>query len=446
MADVQPLRGIRYPFETLSNDAITRKVAPPYDVIDPQHRDELYERDPHNIIRIILNRGPVTGDDETTVSRYNRARRYMMDWLGSGVLEHDSRPAVYPHKQTYPAPDGETYQRNGFLARVGLEPFENDVILPHERTHKGPKEDRLRLLKACECNMSPIFALYDDPDMEVESLFEETRRRDPAMDITTNRDGIDHQMWMLRDRQVHRQLERIFEDKQLLIADGHHRYETSLAYRRFRRQTAADPEQVSADAPFNYVLTFLVNVHAQGLHIFPTHRVIDGTSEWTPRGLGDAIAQMNHFECDRLSPELVDQPGRLQAKLESEGQSGTCFVFVLDRTPMLVRFTADSAADCFENDLADSVRQLDVTVLHHVLLERLIGPDQHSSDSKPRYDYIRKTQKALDRHGRSGNMVALMNAPSIGQVMDVAKAGERMPQKSTYFYPKVLSGLVMSPV
>ncbi len=443
MADVRGFRGIRY---DLSGDEREAEdlVAPPYDVIDEEEQAELYERHPRNIIRLILNRHRETDTDED--NRYTRARRHLMDWMADGTLQVDRDPALYVHYQDYEGADGELYTRRGFLGAVRLTPYDQEVVLPHERTLRGPKEDRLALMKACEANMSPVFLLYDDPDNEVDDLLAEHRDETPWMDVTTERDGIRHRTWPVFDGKAQCRVAGMLEDKQLLIADGHHRYETALAYRNFRREVA---EQSREPAPYDYVMAFMVNMHDPGLQIFPTHRIIYGVEAFEPNDLLSQLDASPYFETEWLETDARRSPRAVTDELEASGKRAPSFAFLADawETPLLVRFAGDAESPVFDEETGREVRQLDTAILHEAILDRMIGIDKQAQEEKRNLHYTRDLDEAVGAADAPDNqLVALMNPTDISQVVEVCRSGGKMPQKSTYFYPKITSGLALNPV
>ncbi len=438
MADIRGFRAIRY-----NVDDPAQVVAPPYDVIDPEEQDELYARHPANVVRLILNRQHDTDTAEN--SRYTRARRHLMDWLAKGVLRQDERPALYAHHQTFTDAHGNEHTRKGFLGLVRLANYDEEIVLPHERTLRGPKVDRLELMKACEANMSAVFVLYDDPDREVDALLE-AHREEAALDVTTEHDGIHHQLWPVFDGEAQCKIAGVLKDTQLLIADGHHRYETALAYRDFRRQVAEEPDD---NAPYEYVMTFLVNVHDPGLQVFGTHRVVHGVEDFDLDALLAKLDDTGLFKVRKLAAEHVDDPLRLKDQLEEAGEHAPSFVFLAPQAagPILVQYTGDETADIFDADTPDEVRRLDVSILHEGILDRMLGISKEAQEAKTNLSYIKNFHQAVAARTQGDHqLVVLMNPTPVDQVAAVCKSGGKMPQKSTYFYPKILSGLTINPL
>ena len=443
MADIRGFRGIRYDVREEEREA-EDVVAPPYDVIDENEQTDLYERHPHNIIRLILNRQ--TDSDTEENNRYTRSRRHLMDWLAKGVLNVDREAAMYAHYQDYEGATGEAYTRRGFLALVKLTEYENEVVLPHERTLKGPKVDRLKLMKACEANMSPVFLLYDDPANEVDELLAEHRPDSPSMDVTTSADGIRHRTWPISDGEAQCKVAGILSDKQLLIADGHHRYETALAYRNFRREVAEEPIE---DPPYDYCLAFMVNMHDPGLQVFPTHRIIHDVEGFDARSFASDLDDSPYFQTEWLDVDHRSDPTRAIDLLEETGEEAPSFAFLAEGwdRPLLARFAGDTSSPIFDEETIPEVRRLDTAILHEAIIDRMIGIDKEAQEAKTNLHYTRDLDEAVEAADDPGNqLVALMNPTKVSQVVDCCKSGGKMPQKSTYFYPKVLSGLVVNPL
>jgi uncharacterized protein (DUF1015 family) len=440
MADIRGFRGVRYDLDSLEADA-EDVVAPPYDVIDTDQQQSYYEQHPHNVIRLVLNREHDQDNEEN--NRYTRARRHLMDWLAEGALTLDDTPGLYAHYQDFDDPRGERYTRRGMLGLVGLEPYDQEVVLPHEKTLRGPKVDRLKLMKACEANMSPVFLLYDDPERKIDELLAD-HRASRVLDATTERDGIRHRLWPVFDEDVRHRVQEFFEDEQLLIADGHHRYETALAYRNFRREVDESPRET---APWEYVMAFMVNMHDPGLQIFPTHRLVHDVEAFDPDELTRALRDSSHFELRDLDETLQSDIDGTIEQLERAGDDAPSFVFdghAWER-PKLVQFTGTVDSPVFDNETHEDVRQLDTAILHEAILDRMLGIDKEAQEAKRNLEYTRDLDEAVDATSDDDyQMVVFMNPTEIGEVIDVCRSGGKMPQKSTYFYPKVLSGLAIN--
>jgi len=415
MADVKPYPGIRY--RLAQPDEAAAVVAPPYDVISPAGQQALEERDPRNIVRLELSRD-AEGDTDS-VNRYTRAADLFRQWLDAGVLEREASPALYVYGQRYEL-DGAQQERLGLMAALKVEPYEAGVVLPHEQTFSKHKEDRFQLLSAARAQFSPIFGLYSAPDAGVRGRLEAVTAAQPAA-AAVDADGVEHRIWPVTDSGFINWAIQAFAGKQVFIADGHHRYETSLRYRDHRRAEQPD----APDSPFDYVMTFLVEMDDPGLVLLPTHRLI-------PAGLpqpDELRAKLEpYFRIEDTTLEAVDELAHHQIGVVL--WDGRAWKLTLTDAGALSRLdTAHSAA----------WRDLDVVLLHRLVLEEALGRDEHAE-----VVYTRDPAEARDRV-TSGEFQAsfLLPFPNVEELKDVANAGDKMPHKSTYFWPKAISGLVI---
>jgi len=441
MAEVKPLPGIRY----AASESIAALVTPPYDVISPEAQTRYYERDPHNIIRLELGREE-PGDDVLD-NKYTRAAMLFAQWRLDGILRQDA-PSLYLYEQRFTV-DGREHRehvRTSLLARVRLEPWEAKVVLPHEQTLAKPKEDRLRVLRACAANLSPILALYDDPHEELAKSFMPLRRRQPAVAFTDEA-GEQHRLWTVPDPILAATVASFFNARPLYIADGHHRYETALAYRDEQRDLR---KELLSDDAANYVLMALTAVEDPGLVVLPTHRVIGDVAPDVLASLPTRLGA--HFTLAALPP--TDIQGWLSA-LASAGQGGqaNAFVLVLPQGAYLATLNdagrAAMATTGPDGKASEAWRRLDVAVLQELLLHQALGITEEVIREGNRLRFTRSADEAAaavraDTNGAT--LAALLNPTPPAAMRDVARAGERMPQKSTYFYPKLITGLVINPL
>ena len=459
MADVRPVPGIRY---TPATD-LAAVVTPPYDVISPEAQARYYERAPENIIRLELGRDEP--DDDELDNRYTRAALTFADWRLHGVLQQDA-PALYLYEQrfTTPALDGGERTRLSLLARVRIEPWEAGVILPHERTLSKPKSDRLKLARATAATLSPIMALYDDPRGELAKALAKSLKRAPDADFT-DEGGESHRLWVVRDAALIERVASFFRDRQLYIADGHHRYETALAYREELREARRElpPEDAA-----NFTLMALSAIEDAGLVVLPTHRIVRGVAT-------ERLAEFQRdleglFEVAPLAAEGAEGQDDLDGlaapdvihALATAGDGGqrVAFALVAPDGVRLLRLTDAGRAAMEERAAGGSSalsdagasaawRGLDVAVLHELVLARGLSVSEQAIRAGEHVTYTRDAQAALDavRSGADGAQLAfLLNPTPPAAIRDVARAGDRMPQKSTYFYPKLITGLVINPL
>ena len=449
MADVRPVSGLRY---TAQAD-LAALVTPPYDVISPEAQDRYYERHPENIIRLELGREGATDTDLD--DRYTRASMTFAEWRLRGVLRQDP-PTLYVYEQRFSVA-GADYTRASLLARVRLEPWEAGVVLPHERTLSKPKDDRLKLVRACAANLSPIMALYDDPRGQLDKRLARVRRRKPAVAFS-DESGEEHRLWPAGDALLNAQVASFFDSSRLYIADGHHRYETALAYRDEVRSLR---RELMADDAANFVLMALSAVEDPGLVVLPTHRLLrdlapdrlaalDATLEaWFEREpLGDTfdaaqwiarLAQAGHAERARTAVVLVRPDGATLWRLTMAGQAA------MREGAAASLVTADTEETAGERSAA--WRALDVVVVHALVLGQALGVNAQAVADGRHVTYTRDAAAAVTavRTG-DASLAVLLNPTPPTAIRDVALAGDRMPQKSTYFYPKLITGLVINPL
>jgi uncharacterized protein (DUF1015 family) len=444
MAKIRPLRGIRYNSELFAPATLSQLVAPPYDVIDEEELRGYYARHRYNVVRMDLN--IIRESDHAENNRYTRARRHLMDWLARGVLRVEDEPALYVHYQDFALVDGTRVTRRGFIGLVELAEYSEGVVLPHEFTLRGPKIDRLELMKATECNLSNVFLLYEDPQQQVDTLLASAIELDkPALSIDTE-DGITHRLWVVKDEAIIGQVAELLRAQSLLIADGHHRYETALAYRDFRREVE---EERVVDAPYEYVMSFMVNMSDPGLQVFPTHRVVHDVAGFDLAAFKAKIAAAPGFTIEAV-PGLDARDGlKLRAYLAQAGLHMPSFLLLApsDAQAHLVQFAGDVTHAGFDVHTPREVRELDVAILHELILDHMLGIDRAAQEAKTNLRYMKKLDEALAAADDPANQaVFLMNPTPVAQVHAVCRSGGKMPQKSTFFYPKILTGLVINPL
>lgn len=401
-------------------------MAPPYDVITPDDQRRYYAQDPRNVVRLIA--GEVKPTDQPGDNKYSRAAAFFQEWLAEGILRREPGPCLFAYQQTFALPrSGEVRSRTGLLCLVELEPFGRGV-LAHERTHARPKADRLSLTQAVEANLSPVFSLYEDPSGAIRRMVRSSESGNPRFTITTDGQEI-HRVWCVGDEAQWRALAGALASSRLFIADGHHRYETALNFRD--KQRLAHPE-APADAAFNYVLMLLVAAEDPGLVILPTHRALRDLDGFNPNDLLARLRaryRLRHMEGRASLLEALDEP--------SAGH----------------RIGIATAAGLATLDIprlrpgSNPVDALDVTVLHREILERELDLHEGVLENELHLTYSRDANLLLDRVAKGHAQAAfLLRPPGVRDVLAVARTGQVMPQKSTYFYPKPLSGIVFNPL
>jgi uncharacterized protein (DUF1015 family) len=416
MADVQPLRALHYDPAVVG--LLADVVAPPYDVIDAGQRAELIERSPFNVVAIDLPRGEP--------DPYSIAGELLDSWQLQGVLVRDREPAIWAHTQDYTGPDGRRLTRRGFFCRVRIEPYGPGRVRPHERTHPGPKEDRLRLTRATRANISPIFSLFSDPGQAAWNALSPFTQEPPWGEVS-DPDGTVHRLWRVADAGAIAAVQAAAREAELLIADGHHRYETMQAY----------ADEVGGEGEHRYILMCLVALEDPGLTVFPTHRLVSGLDPARRDALAKALARdfnATEVPLEQLAPQPGDGPLQL-GFIDGDGP------------PRRLTLKDQAIADAVLEGHSAAYRQLDTGVLEALLLKDALGYSDEDIAHFNGLFYARDTAEAIAMV-RSGEYDAafVMRPTPVEQVRDVAAAGENMPPKSTYFFPKLLTGLLFSPL
>jgi uncharacterized protein (DUF1015 family) len=415
MAEVRPIQSVYY---DLAKVALADVVAPPYDVIDEAQRAALAGRSPYNVVELDLPRDR-DGDP------YQHAGELLSEWTDEGVLARDSEPAIWALEQDYSAPDGSRLTRRGFLARVKLAPY-GEGIRPHERTQPGPKEDRLRLTRATRHNLSPIFALHPG---DAWHRLEPALGDEPWGDVTDG-DGTTHRVWRIEDPAVHEAIATELAPGELLIADGHHRYETSLAYQA----------EVGSGGPQDYVLMALVSLEDPGLTVFPTHRLISGLADDPAKqeALGSGLREL--FEVEEVPADQLDPGG-------TEGVGVFGYMDSHHKQAFRLRLASNPALDRALAGRSEAYRTLDAAILEELVLKEILGMSTEDIAAKRGIGYTPSIDEALAKLDAGDYQAAFLLRPTpVDQVREVAAAGETMPPKSTYFFPKLLTGLVFNPL
>jgi len=428
MAEISPFRALRY---DPAAAPLAELVTQPYDKITPGMQERYYAASPYNFVRLVLGKRQ-EGDDERS-NAYTRAADSYCEWRRKGILRPDPEPALYAYSQRFPIPGtkGER-ERTGFIALVRLEDYESGVICRHERTLTAPKADRLHLLRATAAQFEPLFLLYSDPRQELASRLQPER---PPEAEVRDEYGALHRLWKVSNREEIEFIRNTMAEKKLLIADGHHRYETALEYRNLMRERTGG---AAGEAPFEHAMVALFPMESDGLVILPTHRVVSGLDRFHTEDL--VRGAQPYFEVHAAGTQMEAQ--QVVALLEAAGREGPAIAAVTSGGVFLMRARA-GAADRLLADVSTRQRGLDVVLLHKVLLEHVLGVSEEAVREERHLAYLRDATEALARVRAGANAAFLMNPARIEQVRDVAFAGQVLPQKSTDFYPKLLSGLTI---
>ena len=412
MAQIEPFAAIRYDFAGLGGD-VSSRVAPPYDVLDQEEKDALLAKSDRNVVAIDLPHIPPKSAGPAEC--YDRAARTLAGWLADGTFVREAAPALYVYHQTFTV-EGKTYTRRKFIARLRLTPFSQGVVLPHEQTFGGPKEDRLALTKATRCNLSPVFGLYTDPGDEIGSAFAAAITKPP--DVTATLEEVENRVWIVTGDAAIDRVRSVMAAKRVFIADGHHRYGTALLYRdHIARQFGGS---LPDEHPANYLMMVLASMDDPGCLILPYPRVLVNVkldailAAWRP---GTAPAPL-------AEADLVLFEG---ASGRSEG----------------VRFTNRSALAAVAPDRSEAWRALDSAYIHRYLIDELTAK---SDIGLPAIRYVKSAAHAKAGARDENGVALLVNATPMEQLRAVSEAGDLMPQKSTFFYPKLATGLVINPL
>jgi uncharacterized protein (DUF1015 family) len=415
MAEVLPLKAVHY---DLGKVALGDVTAPPYDVIDAAKRADLVDRSPHNVVEIDLPEAPDEGD------RYEHAARLMEKWKDDGVLTADAEPTLWALEQDYTGPDGRSLTRRGILCRVRLAEYGEGAIRPHERTQPGPKEDRLRLTRATRHNLSPIFSLHPGTTWDLLGGAPEGEPWGEA----TDEDGTVHRVWKIDDAAVHDAVRDALADAELLIADGHHRYETALTYAR----------EVGGDGEHQYVFMALVSLEDPGLTVFATHRLLTDLDLAKQEALRDTVTEL--FDVSEVSrDELIPGAG--------DGPAAFGYMDAHHKAPRKLTLKDPAVLDEALAGRSDAYRRLDAAALEALILRRALGMTEDDIAAKRGLAYQSSLEGALAKLDSGDADAAFFLRPTpVEQVRAVAAAGETMPPKSTYFFPKLLTGVVFNPL
>lgn len=405
MVDVKGFKGIRYSKEKISD--FTKVVAPPYDVINPEQQEAYYQKDPLNVIRLILSKGE--GDE-----KYSNAAATFNKWLEKNIFTQDEEPSIYPYYQEFEF-DGEKYRRKGFIAVVKNEDFETKSVLPHEQTFKKHKEDRLKLTTACNANMSQVFSVYSDKKGVVEKLVDDNLG-EPIIDIVAE-DNIKNTFWKISDPAVISKIQDHLKDKSILIADGHHRYETSMNYRNQQRKKFGEN---SGSKPYDYVMMYLSRGEGEGLIINPTHRIVKNLGPLNDYKIMEEIGKF--FKIEKSDIDNATNLEFNQIAIVTDNEDG--IYKLTPKTPKKKRY---------EN--------LGVMLLHSEIFGKIVKEEDAGIKFSKFQDEV--IDDVLNGDFKIGFLLPKLNADDI---FEVVMDGVKMPHKTTYFYPKILSGLVFNPL
>ena len=439
MAFVLPFRGLRYNPQKVSDLASVMSL--PYDVLSEKDREDLYQANPYNFIRLIWGKDlPGDGPQE---NKYLRAARLLQEWQQKAILQRDKEKAFYLYAQDFALPGQGEKSRRGIVVRVKLEDLDSHTILRHEATFAGPKADRLNLIRATRANLDCIFTICDSRNSKVSAILDERMSQSPLLDIR-DRGGVRHRLWALKEMADQELIRKEVADRPLFIADGHHRYEAARLYRH--EMMSQEGEMKKEDAGYHYAMMMVIDMEDPGLVILPTHRLVGGIPGWDLSGFLTRANEVFSVKEIKLLSAKQERQRIISDRLEKNGGLGHSFALYVGGDSVLFlglkdEHIMDSLAKKGESE---ALRKLDVTIMDRLILNRLLGYQE--SGKGGRIGYTPNMEEAL-RQVEDGiyDLAFLLKPTSLQEVKSISLAGERMPQKSTYFYPKLLSGLVINP-
>jgi uncharacterized protein (DUF1015 family) len=432
MAKIFPFRALRHDPAKVSPAKV---VTQPYDKITPEMQARYYSTSPYNLVRVVLGRQEAGDNDSNNV--YTRAAANLQEWRAQHILVRDPEPSLYLYTQTYRRPDdpkgnqGKQIERRGFIALGQLEDYDQKIVHRHEQTLSKPKADRLNLLRSTQSHFGQIFMLYSDPASEVD-----TALRQPGPPTVEIKDeyNVVHRLWKVSEPAVIAAVQAKMDDKKLIIADGHHRYETALNYRNERRERGNG----SPDAPYERVMMTFVNMDSPGVLVLPTHRVVFGLQNFDATGMIQKLGP--YFEVEEIGPTATIDD--ILGGLRDSGKDRTALLAITSTGGYLLRSKPDQQSPSFEG-LSEKQRSLDVVQLHKLILEETLGMSEEDIRNQAHIKYLRDFRDAFNEVRQGANVAFITNPVRIDQVRDVAFNSEVLPQKSTDFYPKLLTGLTI---
>ncbi len=425
MADIKAFKALRFNTEIAGD--MKNLISPPYDIIDDKQYENYINSNEFNIVRLELPKGE---------DPYTNAKNLLNEWIKYGILKRDTKNSVYIYEEEFNL-SGEIKKIRGFICLVKLEEFSKKIVLPHEETLSKAKEDRLNLMKATSCNFSQIYSLYIDEQNKTASLINKICSNKPSLE-TPDSDGLTHRIWEVTDKNIIADLSNQFENRKLYIADGHHRYETAINYRNYLRENGLAKEGDSAD----YIMMMLVSMDNDGLVVFPTHRLINNIDNFNSN---DVISKCkSYFEIEekndthKIEKELT--------KLYNKNKKAFAFYYGTKNWVLLKLKDNIKVKDLIPNT-SEALLNLDVTILHDLILNKVFGIDKENMKSQRNLTYTRSIDEAIESvDNKTSQCAFILNPTRVNEIRDVALASEKMPQKSTYFYPKLITGLIMNQI
>jgi uncharacterized protein (DUF1015 family) len=431
MVRIAPFRGVFYNQKKIRD--LGRVVTPPYDVISPEEQEKLYRKSPYNFVRLDFSQEP---------DPYAAVAELFANWQAEGIFERDEEPAIYFAVHKFALKDGEIKERQGFYALTQLQDFSSGEIRPHEKTLEAPKQDRLQLMLASHAQLSSIFALYSQPKDSINRILSE-QTEGKASFIEVELDGGDEcRLWRITDLALIREIQRQMKEQRLVIADGHHRYEATLRYRDRMRSAGSSTGRES----FNYIMTHLANMNDESVVILPTHRLVRG---YEPKPFLQLEEALQTYFYSEQYPKTAEGKSSFLKALKNSGRKHRVIGASFKRDPryLILRLKNKRIMQRLAKDLSAPLRDLEVSILHHLILEHILGlsPEQQTNGETIRYSQDEEAVlQSLEREDYQAAFI--LNATKSADILTITDNGETMPQKSTYFYPKLISGLVVNKI
>ncbi len=441
MATILPFKGLRYNSEKIKD--ISKVITPPYDVISEKERDDYYELHPDNIIRLILGKD-LSGDDQSN-NKYTRSSEIFDTWRKEEILKEETEPAIYIYAQEFTLSD-KKYVRRGFISLVKLEDFQTGKIYPHEHTLAKPKEDRMNLMKACNANLSQVFTFFEDKDAEISSSLHKMSGGDQGIGVTPDVDftdiyGVKNSLWAIKDKAVIEKLTLQMKDRALYIADGHHRYETALFYRDLVKSGKTE-QNSNEDSPSDYIMMMCVSMEDPGLQILPTHRLVRNVKDLDPEKIKSSLSEV--FDINELGSDC--DAGALTQKLSEDAYKHKIAMYIgeSDKKFYILTLRDEKLLDPILTGEYSEWKSIDTGILHGVIFDRALGIQAKNISKSENVKYNQGVEDSVTKVNEGEYQIAFfLNPTKIGQIKDIATKRHKMPPKATYFYPKLMTGMVI---
>jgi len=441
MITVLPFKGIRYNTEKIKD--ISKVITPPYDIISEEERDRYYDLHPNNIIRLIL--GKDFPDDNQSVNKYTRAAGYFDTWREENILIQDTEPAIYVYAQEFTL-FNKKYVRKGFISLVKLENFETGQIYPHEQTLAKPKEDRLKLMQSCNANFSQVFAFFEDENSKISNILHKVYEGDSGTSITPEVDftdgfGVKNLLWVIKDNKIIEDISSLMKNRALFIADGHHRYETALFYRDMIRSNEGSPNS-NGNIPSDYVMMMCVSMEDPGLQILPTHRLARNIKNLNPEKIKKSLNEI--FDISDMGNDCSIET--LMQKLSDDADKHKFVLYIGENEKKfyILKLRNEKILDQILTNEYTEWKYIDTGILHGFVFDKILGIQAKNISKSESVKYIQDVREAIASVNEGEYQLAFfLNPTRINQIRDIAIKRHKMPPKATYFYPKLMTGIVL---